>query len=61
MYKKIVSTIMIFILCTTIISGTVATTGQTYKIKCSYLKNPDSIITIADKSAKFWEKAYDTK
>ncbi len=61
MYKKIVSTIMIFILCATVISGTVATAGQTYKIKCSYLKNPDSIIAIADKSAKFWEKAYDKK
>lgn len=39
-------------------SSVVENSGK-YQLKCSYLINPDSIIEIADKSAAFWQKAYD--
>lgn len=32
-----------------------------YTLKSSYLKNPDSMIGVADKSASFWTKALDSK
>jgi mannose/cellobiose epimerase-like protein (N-acyl-D-glucosamine 2-epimerase family) len=32
-----------------------------YDVKSTFLKNPDSIKPYADKSAKFWEKAYDSE
>jgi len=59
MFKKSLSIIIIFILCTTLLSITVASTPEQYQLKCAYLKNPDLIIKVADQTAKFWEKAYD--
>ena len=37
------------------------TVTNQYMLKSEYLKNPDAIKTVVDKTAKFWEKAYDSK
>ena len=75
--KKVVS-LLIMVLCLSIIIVTIAfgtrktqakneylnktvSGTEKYLVKNEYLKNPDSINVVADKSAKFWEKAYDTK
>lgn len=60
MSKRIISAILVTALFITAFSGTFAITSE-YKVKCSYLKNPDSIISLADKTARLWEKAYDSK
>lgn len=39
--------------------NTVSSIQQQYELKCTYLKKPDEIKEIADKSAAFWKKAYD--
>lgn len=41
------------------VAGNTAT--NQYVLKSEYLKNPDAIKTVVDKTAKFWEKAYDSK
>jgi len=61
MLKKTIIFMITTMLCFSMFSNTIASEENQYEVKSSYLKNPNSIIAIADQSAKFWEKAYDTK
>jgi len=61
MLKKSVFIMVISILCLAIFLSTGAFAANQYELKSSYLKNPDSVKALADKTAMFWEKAFDTK